>query len=72
MSRPFVCAAFDSMGSEREQNTIQHRQESAEFLYSDTGELVGFFKAQPDGPKLYTANPATYSELSEIIEAKKV
>jgi hypothetical protein len=51
---------------------MNHREESAEFLYSDTGDLVGFFKQEDGTPKLYTAKPATYSELSEIIEAKKV
>ncbi len=49
---------------------MKRQQDSAEFLYSDTGELVGFFKQNGGGLKLYQVREATYTDLQDLIEAK--
>ncbi len=43
--------------------------ESADFLYSDSGQLVGFYKQQ-DGLKLFTVKEATVTDLPEIFDQK--
>lgn len=51
---------------------MKRQPDNAEFLYADTGELVGMIKANGSGPKFYVVREANYTDIADLIETKPV